>query len=336
MKRLIVLLLLLRNGTAGFILLAAIVVVLFSGCGGGGEEGFAVGDEIAIVYPTLEDTFSTDCNEIRVSGETTHPAGQWGSSVVIEWENRSENGYLQGAGQTSVNTCTGWFLGYIWDYACDAGWWASIPLELGDNVITITAVDSIIGAVIGQDTITVNKPVMSYSIKGGIKNIDGTAFFDMKVKVDGLEGYTRTDANGNYELKCLQNGTYSITPDSIGYYSNVYRFSTYMDWPFTPDSLLVKVNNVDVPGQDFSTEVYQVSGRVITQSGDGLRLQSVLIKGADDTSASTWTSENGYYSFLVPNGSYTIQPPTYSSFTPIERSIEVNGGGVFDQDFSAN
>jgi hypothetical protein len=316
-------------------LTATLAVALMACSGGGGETVNEVMNEIAIEYPTLEETFSTDCNEIWVSGETTHPATQWGS-VAIEWENRSENGYLQGTGQTFVNTCTGWFMGYTWDYACDAGWGASIPLEIGDNVITITAVDSLIETVIGQDTITVNKPVMSYSIKGGIMNIDGWRIFNMRVNLDAPESYTYTDPNGNYELKCLRNGTYSVVADSYGFYSPNYRFYTYMDWPFIPDGRLVTITNSDVTGQDFSTEVYEVSGMIRTQAGYGFQKVDVLIIRADGTSASTWTDEGGIYSFLVPNGMYTIRPSTYHSFTPAELSIEVNGSGVYFQDFSAN
>ena len=315
-------------------LAATLAVVLVACGGGGGGSGPAVENEIEIEYPTLEETFSTDCNEIWVSGETTYLVTH--SSVVIEWENRTDNGYLQGTGQRFVNTCTGWFMGYTWDYDCDASWGASIPLEIGDNVITITAVDSIIEAVIGHDTITVNKPVMSYSVKGGIKNIDGMRLFNMRVNLDTPESYTYTDLNGNYELKCLRNGTYSVVADSYGFYSPNYRFYTYMDWPFIPNSRLVTVNNSDVTGQDFSTEVYEVIGMIRTQAGYGFQNLDVLIIGTDGASASTWTDENGIYSFLVPNGTYTIRPSTYFSFTPVEQSIEVNGSGVYPQDFSAN
>jgi len=317
-----------------YLFLAATLAVALVACGGGGGAGFEVGNEIEIEYPTLEETFSTDCNEIWVSGETTYLVAH--SSVFIEWENRTDIGYLQGTGQRFVHTCTGWFMGYMWDYDCDASWGASIPLEIGDNVITITVVDSIIDAVIGQDTITVNKPVMSYSIKGGIKKIDGMGLFNLRVNLDALESYTYTDPNGNYELKCLRNGTYSVVADSYGFYSPNYRFLSYMDWPFIPDGRLVTVNNSDVTGQDFSTEVYEVIGMIKTQAGYGFQNLSVLIIGADGTSASTWTDENGIYSFLVPNGTYTIRPSTNFSFTPVEQSIEVNGNGVYLQDFSAN
>jgi hypothetical protein len=230
-------------------------------------------------------------------------------------------------------------MGYTWDYACDAGWWASIPLEIGDNVITITAVDSLdaIETVIGQDSITVNKPVMSYSIKGGIKNIDGRGLFNMPVNLDARENYTvYTDPNGNYEFKCLRNGIYSVAADSYGFYSPIYRFHSYMDWPFIPDGREVTITDFDVTGQDFSTEVYEVSGMIRTQAGYGFQMVDVVITGSNGTSASTWTDANGVYSFLVPNGTYTIRPSTSFSFTPVEQSIEVNGSGVYSQDFSAN
>lgn len=92
-------------------------------------------------------------------------------------------------------------------------------------------------------------------------------FFNMRVNLDASESYTYTDPNGNYELKCLRNGTYSVVADSYGFYSPNHRFHSYMDWPFIPDDRLVTVNNSDVTGQDFSTEVYGVSGMIRTQAG---------------------------------------------------------------------
>jgi hypothetical protein len=306
------------------------------GGGGGGDTGTTAQDAIEIETPVSEDTTSSDCNEIYLGGEADYPASKW-SNVRISWENQTASGGYQGAGQASVGNCLGWFLGYTWDYACDAGWWAEVPLEVGDNKIKITAVETLGSneTVIGQDTITVNKPVMSYSIKGRITNVDDIALFNMKVTIEGADGFTYTDANGDYELKCLRSGTYRVMPDPNGYYNPDYAFTNYMDWPFTPGSSMVTINDHEVASQDFSAEVYEVSGMFTTISGYGFQGVDVVITGTDGKSSSSRTDENGFYSFMVPSGTFIIQPSTSYSFNPPSRSVEVEVAGVYDQDFSA-
>jgi hypothetical protein len=314
--------------------LFSIICISCGGSGGGeGDTGSPVQNAIEIETPTAETSFTTDCNEVWVGGEANYPASQW-NSVEIAWKNQSASGLSQGMGQTDINQCLGWFFGYAWYYDCNAGWWADVPLEIGSNTITITAIDSN-GTVIGRDLISVNKPVMSYYIKGRITNTGGTGLFNMKVKHDAAGGFTYTDSNGNYQLGCLRSGTYSITPDSIGYYSPTDKFFSYIDWPFTPADRTVTVNDSDAIGQDFSTEVYEVSGQITTLSGSGFQNLDVFLMEAGGSYESSRTNENGFYTFMAPNGTYTVQPSTFFSFAPANRIIEVNGSGVYDQDFSA-
>jgi len=301
--------------------------------GGEGDSGSAMQYAIEIDTPASEATFSTNCNEMWIGGKTNYPASQL-DSVGISWQNQTAAGLTQGTGQTGVNQCLGWFLGFTWYYDCNGGWWANVPLEVGDNKITITAVDSN-QTVLGQDTITITKPVMSYSIKGRITNVDGTGLFNMRVRHDAMERVLYTDSNGNYELKCVPIGTYSVWPDSNGYYYPAYIFFSYMDWPFIPGNRTIVVSDSDVTGQDFSTEVYEVSGKITNLSGYGFQNVDVYITGPDGPRASSRTNASGYFTIMLPNGAYTIQPSTFFSFIPSTRTVEMNGSGVYEQDFSA-
>lgn len=315
---------------------ALFLLIFLLSCGddaGEGNSGSSGQYAIEIDTPASEGTFSTVCNEIWVGGKTNYPVSEW-MSVGISWQNRTATGLTEGVGQTSTSQCLGWFLGYTWYYDCNAGWWANVPLEMGENTITITAVDSN-GSMLGQDMITITKPVMSYSIRGRITNVDGTGLFNMRVRHDATDRILYTDSNGNYELKCVPIGTYSVWPDSNGYYYPAYIFFSYMDWPFTPGNRTVVVSDSDVTEQDFSTEVYEVSGKVTNLSGYGFQNLDVYITGPDGPRASSRTNASGYFTFMVPNGTYTIQPSTYFSFVPSTITVEVKGSGIYDQDFSA-
>ena len=80
--------------------------------------------------------------------------------------------------------------------------------------------------------------------------------------------------------------------------------------------------------------VYMISGQ-ITESGAGLDGATVDLTGS--MTDSTVTSGGGYYSFSVPDGSYTVTPGlTGYEFTPPSRQVTVSGADVTNQDFTAS
>jgi len=329
-----------KNGQCHYpTMLASFVIFILtlSACGGdrrGQSTGGTPQYSINIETPTADPTFSTDCNEIWIGGTTDYPPSQW-SSVWVIWQNQTAEGLRQGTGQTGVNQCMGWFLGYTWYYDCNAGWWVNIPLELGDNSITITAIDSN-GVDLKPDTIAVSNPVMSYSVKGRITNINGKGLFNLKVVLEGASRYIFTDAEGYYTLSCLRSGIHTVLPDSMGFYDPAYMFYNNMDWPFNPVNRTVTVSRSDVAGQDFSTEVHEVTGMITTAYGGGFQNLDVFLLGSGNSAlASARTDASGTYTLLAPNGKYIIQPSTYFSFTPEFRSVTINGSGVYNQNFSA-
>lgn len=85
-------------------------------------------------------------------------------------------------------------------------------------------------------------------------------------------------------------------------------------------------------GQDFSAEVYQVSGLVTASNDAGLPRQDIVATGPGGTAHAS-TDGGGGYTFFLPNRTYTIQPPTYYTFNPPFITVTVNGDAVTNQNF---
>jgi hypothetical protein len=84
---------------------------------------------------------------------------------------------------------------------------------------------------------------------------------------------------------------------------------------------------------EFVEGAYELSGR-ITESGAGLDGVTVALSG--DETNSTTTSGGGYYSFLLPDGSYTVTPGLAGyDFDPDSINMTVSGVDQLNQDFTA-
>src|SRR5262249_60653523 len=88
----------------------------------------------------------------------------------------------------------------------------------------------------------------------------------------------------------------------------------------------VVVAGADVTGQDFTTPAWVISGTVTFQSsGTPAAFVTVGLSGSGST-ASYFTQNDGKFSFLVPNGTYTITPNDLSPttvFTTGSRTVTV-------------
>ena len=312
------------------------LIVLLGACGGGGGSSGGGGDVgggwVTIDQPTTETTYSTVCNSVELGGEAFISPTWWrccsGSAedtgVTVTWKNMT-TGTEQKAYQ-SIDIC--YFLGS--PYLCNHRWSATVPLALEDNLITITAADP--SGVTGQDSITVSKPVPSFSIYGRVTKTLGIGLWNyglsgFKLTLTGTDPnpYVFTDKSGNYTISCIQNGSYTITPSST------------INFIFTPTNRAVTINNADVLGQDFVSEAYFISGTVTYSSGIGISGVQVSLTGTN-SSATYYTDSNGYYIFAVPNGSHTITPSYCDllgcfSFTPATRDVTVDHADVTGQDF---
>lgn len=76
----------------------------------------------------------------------------------------------------------------------------------------------------------------TYSISGSVIH-NGAGLAGVTVSVDTVSGFT--DANGNFTLSSLTNGSYLLTPTKVGF-------------TFSPASINVSVNSASVTGQNFS------------------------------------------------------------------------------------
>jgi hypothetical protein len=159
----------------------------------------------------------------------------------------------------------------------------------------------------------------TYSISGSVSGGAGAS-----IQLTGPNGSSSTnaDASGNYALTGIPDGTYTVTPTLSG--------ST-----FTPASRSVTVNGADVPGVNFVGTVtppatYSVSGNV-SVTGAGV---SVVLSGSNGNLSATTDASGNFIFSGVQNGTYTVTPSsTGKTFSPVNRSIAVNGANVTGVNF---
>jgi len=316
-------------------------VLVLTACGSGldstdNDDGnYGVG-WVKIVSPA-GDYYTMSSNPLWISGET-FISPTWftccsGSArdtgVTVTWENQTTG--QKGYANQQVELC-----GIMGPYfLCNHTWSASIHAELGENVIRVNAEDP--GGNMGSDTVTVNLPYLTSSIYGRIRNTNnnhsyfGHAGISVNLTGAGVNKADYVSDAGNFEFHGLNAGSYVITPISS---STSYNSMSYT---FVPGSRNITVSNTKTSGVDFSTAIYNVSGRV------GIFMNDVRISGANG-SMRKQSGFYGYYRFPVPSGTYTIAPYCGLTcsivslntfvFSPKSRTITVNDQDIGDQNFS--
>ena len=139
-------------------------------------------------------------------------------------------------------------------------------------------------------------------------------------------GTVATDTNGNYTFTGLSNGSYMITPGKAGY-------------TFTPLNRPITINGANVTGQNLQAlpqeqQPIQYPGLFCTDgAGD---VAGVMMTLSGDAAGTVATDANGNYTFTgLSNGSYMITPGKAGyTFTPLNRSITINGANVTGQKFT--
>jgi hypothetical protein len=163
---------------------------------------------------------------------------------------------------------------------------------------------------------SVNFSTITYSVSGTISGAGGKA---ATVSLTGATTATATaDASGSYSFSGLTNGSYTVTPSKTGF-------------TFTPASQATTISNANVPGVNFSTVTYSISGKV---TGAGGSAATVTLSGA---AAATVTADgSGKYTFAgLTNGSYTVTPSKSGfSYSPGSRSVTLNSSNVTGVNFS--
>jgi hypothetical protein len=315
---------------------ALILALFLASCSSGGEgESISppinFGPSISITSPTTDPTFSEVCNSELLSGDAgfgTSPSCCTGTTeeltgVKVTWTNATTG--TSGQAFQSVQFCP---LATL----CNHTWRATVPLVLGDNQLRVTASDTTTGAA-NTDTITINKPALTYTASGTLRTVDqiGVGHFESGVKLqlsgdaaNSIIPSSRSQA-ANYAVSCLLNGNYTITPTTTDTFNYLFQ----------PPSHSFTVVGADVFDLDFQTTAYTVTGMIRDTAGNPLGGRTVNISSGG-ISWSWLQDETGTYSFVVPNGTYTVTPApscTTCTFTPPNRTIVVNNASVSGQDF---
>ena len=161
----------------------------------------------------------------------------------------------------------------------------------------------------------------TWSLSGSVTpgaDANGTVMF-----IPGALVSTTVNSTGQFSFTGMPNGTYTVRPSKPGYV-------------FSPAEQIVTVNGANVTGVNFTvlplTTSWSISG-TITPGSDGAGT-ALFIPGA---LVSTTADSSGRFSFTnMPNGTYTVRPSKAGyTFSPIERSVTINGGNVIGVDFTA-
>lgn len=130
----------------------------------------------------------------------------------------------------------------------------------------------------------------------------------------GEERVTYTDTNGNYEFAGVENYTYTVTPEKIGYV-------------FSPESRRVSVKQ-DQDALNINFEAFTgfaISGTINDSDGNSVAGATLTIDGEKSPSATTTTDSNGQYEFTgLSFDTYIITPSLDGfGFTPPFQEVTI-------------
>jgi hypothetical protein len=160
-------------------------------------------------------------------------------------------------------------------------------------------------------------PRPPYLVSGVVSSVKGVAISGAKVYANttGSNFVTTTSSTGSFSFS-LDNGTYQTTAIAAGY---------------VPSTRSVLVAGEPVPGVNFqlanpTVHTYKVTGKVTDTSGIPIVTATVSYV-LDGTPGSVPVSPAGYFTVLLPNGTYvlTIAAPGYESKTT---SATVSGHNI--------
>jgi len=289
----------------------------------GGDYTFTVGGNgnYTVTPSKAGYTFTPANRSVTVNGTDISAQDFTGTTYSISGKVTAGGAPLSGVtlllGGTSSKSATTNGAG---DFTFDVvgnGSYTVTPSKAGYTFTPVNAAVTVNGAdVTGQDFTGT-----TYSISGRVRDAGGAALSGVTLSLSGaVSKTTTTNASGDYTFTIVGNGSYTVTPSKTGY-------------TFTPVNRSVAVNGANVTGQDFTGTTYSISGRV-TAAGIPLSGVSMSLSGA--VSKTTTTDTNGDYTFtIVGNGSYTVTPSrTGYTFSPVNRSVTVNGANVTVPEFT--
>jgi outer membrane protein assembly factor BamB len=152
-----------------------------------------------------------------------------------------------------------------------------------------------------------------HTVRGRVAMPDSTPLIDVDIAIDGLT--VMSDANGYFSFD-LPDGNYTMTLDVI---------STAI-----PNSVPVTVNGADVLVTLSEPEKHVVRGRLLARSGP---IAGLKVSAADQT---TITDREGWYSFLLPVGKYTLAFDVGEDYFPSSKDIEISNADILIEDMYLN
>lgn len=166
-----------------------------------------------------------------------------------------------------------------------------------------------------------------YSISGTVYQTGGvTGLANVTVSTD-TGATTTTDANGDYILSDLPNGSYVVTPTKASY-------------AFSPASDNVDISGASVSSIDFTATsnptVHKISGRVTLINGI-TGVSGVTV--STNTGGTDVTDSNGDYEIsALANGTHIVTPSGISgqTFDPTQRTVTINGGNQTGKNFTTS
>jgi hypothetical protein len=190
------------------------------------------------------------------------------------------------------------------------------------NVSAYDAAGNDSGKSVSVSATTIVATTPTYSISG---TVNGAVAAGVTITLTGTGSKSMTtDSGGNYTFTGAANGNYTLTASKTGY-------------SFTPTSINVTVNNVNVTGKNFTATANIVPTYNISGAINGAVKAGVTIKLTGIGTTSTTTDSSGNYTFTgAANGNYTITPSkTGFSFSPSSISATVNNANLTEQNFMA-
>jgi inhibitor of cysteine peptidase len=187
------------------------------------------------------------------------------------------------------------------------------PVSLAVTVKNSDLTNQNLEAVVGTEP--------TYTLSGTVLTAGGSGIEGVKVSVTGATaGSVFTDAEGQYSVSGLVNGSYAVTPSKTGY-------------TFTPGSISATVNGVDLTGQNFNSSTYLISGTV---TYGGLPLAGAIVVLSGPSANAAMTDTGGHYSFTgLSNGSYTVTASlTGWDLTPASLDVTISDGDSTGNNFA--
>jgi hypothetical protein len=295
----------------------ALTLSIVTACGGGGDEG----SNGPIAQISINSTGgSTSATSVTVSGtaQMDNLAAPL-SEAPITWSAGSNSGV---ADRSIVNNFGIW-LSYSWS--------ATIPLEFGDNTITVSFLDASQSIVITRFTQvklagTVTMATTAAVVPGVMVSLD-------RPPTPGGISLKETDINGTFLFPEVRVGSYILAPAAPAPPQSSSCFS------YDPVETTINVGATDTADKqaDFIATplfpCYSISGQVVPNTNPTFGLQDVTVTLTDSSGNAlvrTTNLEGIYLFYQLPPGTYTVTPSNFNGkpFNPVSMTVTITNFNI--------